>query len=157
MLRIRCRREAGARGYSIAEIALVLAVIGIVSALAIPMFVSYSHASRLRAAAEEVAAYLNQGRQIGIRENVGVCVHIAPTSMHYTLGTCAGTTWVGGGTDADGNIKLPDGVTVTTTADPVFSYLGAAAPAATYTITETQTSQTLRVFVAASGRVSIGP
>jgi hypothetical protein len=77
--------------------------------------------------------------------------------MHYSLGTCAAPAWVGTGTDAAGNIALPDGVTVTATAEPLFSYLGAAAPAATYTITETQSRQTLRVFVAASGRVTIGP
>ena len=42
-------------------------------------------------------------------------------------------------------------------ADPVFSYLGAASPSATYTVTNTQTAATLQVFVASSGRVSIGP
>jgi hypothetical protein len=48
-------------------------------------------------------------------------------------------------------------MTISTTADPVFSYLGAASPAATYTVRNTKTDQTLRVFVSASGRVNIGP
>jgi len=144
-------------GFSLTEVALVLAIIGILAALATPMFLTYYQGARLRTAADEVAAFLNQGRQLGIKENVGVCAQITTTTMRYRIGGCGGTAWVGPGTDADGNIALPQGVTLTTTADPVFSYLGAASPTATYTVTNTQTSATLRVFVSAAGRVSIGP
>lgn len=153
------RREwrIGQAGVSLGETSLVLAIIGILSVLATPMFVTYYQASRLRVAAEEVATFLNQGRQIGIKENVGVCVHITSTAMHYHIGSCAGPTWVGPGTDAAGNVGAPSGIALTTTANPVFSYLGAASPAATYTVRNTQTNQTLRVFVSASGRVNIGP
>jgi hypothetical protein len=37
----------------------------------------------------------------------------------------------------------------------VFNYVGSALPAATYTVTNTQTSATLTVSVALSGRVTI--
>jgi hypothetical protein len=47
------------------------------------------------------------------------------------------------------------GVTLTTTANPIFTNLGAAAPAATITVT--QGSRSLTVTVAASGRVTVGP
>jgi len=151
------RSRIGQAGFSLGETALVLGIIGILSVLATPLFLTYYQASRLRVAAEEVAAFLNQGRQIGIQQNVGVCVHITPTAMHYHIGSCAGATWVGPGSDAAGNVKAPTGITLTTTADPIFSYLGAASPAATYTVTNTQTGATLRVFVSASGRVNIGP
>ena len=67
----------------------------------------------------------------------------------------AGAVWTGPGTDAAGNLKTPDGVTLTATADPIFSYLGAAAPAATYTVTNTQNAATLNLCVAASGRIRI--
>jgi len=136
---------------------LVLAIIGILAVLATPLFITYYQAARLRVAAEEVAAFINHGRQLGIKENVGVCVHITATAMHYHIGSCAGTTWIGPGSDAAGNVKVPVGVTLSTTADPLFSYLGAASPAATYTVTSTQTGSTLRVFVSTSGRVTIGP
>ena len=139
------------------ELVLVMAIVGILTALATPLFITYYQASRLRVAAEEVAAFLNQGRQLGIRENVGVCVHITSTAMHFHMGSCAGTTWVGAGTDAAGNVQVPEGITLTTTANPVFNYLGTATPAATYTVTNPQDGHTLRVSVAASGRISIGP
>lgn len=60
------------------------------------------------------------------------------------------------GTDSSGNLKIPAGFTLTNTADPIFSYLGAAAPAATYAVTNSRDGRTLRVTVAASDRVTIG-
>ena len=145
-------------GYSVTELALVMGIVGVLTAVAMPFFLSYYQASRLRVGAEEVAAFLNQGRQLGIRENAGVCVHITSTALQYRLGSsCAGAAWVGPGTDASGSVNVPQGVTLTTTADPIFSYLGAANPGATITVTNTQTGQALNVTVTASGRVRIGP
>jgi Tfp pilus assembly protein FimT len=141
----------------VGELLVVIGVIGILTAMTIPTFISYYQASRLRAAAEEIAAFINQGRQIGIRQNVGVCVHVTSTAMHYHVGSCFGPVWLGPGADAAGNVKAPSGITLTTTADPMFNYLGAASPAATYTVRNVQTGQTMTVAVAASGRVSIGP
>jgi len=145
----------GQVGTSIGELALVLAIVGILTALSTPLFLTYYQASKLRVAAEEIAAFLNQGRQLAIRSNDNVCVHITPTAMHYHLGNCANPAWTGAGTDAAGNLKTPDGVTLTATADPLFNYLGAAAPAATYTVTNTQNAATLKLCVAASGRIRI--
>jgi hypothetical protein len=46
---------------------------------------------------------------------------------------------------------------MTASANPIFNYVGSALPAATYTLTNTQTGATLTVAVAASGRVTIQP
>lgn len=155
---VRWHRSRWAQaGSSIGELALVVAIVGILSVLVTPLFLTYYQASVLRVGAEEIAAFLNQGRQLAIRQNGNVCVHITPTAMHYHLGTCAGAVWTGAGTDAAGNLKAPSGVTLTATADPIFNYLGAPTPAATYTVTNAQTAATLRVVIAASGRISIGP
>ncbi len=155
---LRQRWKIAETGYSVIELALVMAIVGVLTAIAAPSFLSYYQASRLRVAAEEVAAFVNQGRQLGIRQNAGVCVHITPTALQYRVGSsCAGAPWLGPGTDAVGNVKVPQGVTLATTADPIFSYLGAANPGGTITVTNAQTGQVLHVTVAVSGRVSIGP
>ena len=156
-MRVRRSKWWEQAGASVGELALVLAIVGILTVLATPLFLTYYQASTLRVAAEEIAAFLNQGRQLAIRQNGNVCVHITPTAMHYHLGSCAGAVWIGAGTDAAGNLKGPDGITLTTTANPIFNYLGAPTPGATYTVTNTQTASTLRVVVAASGRVCIAP
>ncbi len=153
----RWTRPLGHRGFSVSELLVVVSVIGILTAASVPTFVSHYQHARLRAAAETIAAFLNQGRQIGIKENVGVCVHITSTAMHYHVGSCVGPVWIGPGSDAAGTVRAPQGITLTTTADPVFNYLGAASPAATYTVRNTQTNRTMTVTVATSGRVAIGP
>ncbi len=134
-----------------------MAISGILMLLASPLFLSYYQTSRLRAAAEEVAAFLNQGRHLGIRENTGTCVHIGPTALQHRVGTsCAAPARVGPGTDAAGNVRIPPGITLTTTADPTFNHLGAASPGATITLTNSQDGRAIRVTVAVSGRVRIG-
>ena len=141
-------------GFTLVELIMLLVVVGVLSSLSLPAFMSYYKSAQVRAAAAGIAAYLNQGRQLAIQQNQRVCVHITSTAMHYSLGSCAGTVWVGPGTDAAGNIPAPDGIALTTTADPVFTNLGAAAPAATVTVT--RGSASLSVVVSASGRVIVG-
>ena len=136
---------------------LVVGIVGILSVLATPLFLTYYQGSRLRVAAEQVAAAVNQARQLGIRGNAGACVHISATALQYRLGSCAGANWVGPGTSTTGDVAAPPGITLTTTVDPLFSYLGAANPGATITVTNAQTGSVLRVVVAASGRICIAP
>ena len=147
----------GHAGYTVIEMLLVLGIIGILTLIATPTFLGYYQGAQLRVAAEEVAAFLNQGRQLAIMQNGSICVHISSTAMHYHLGTCAGATWAGPGTDAAGNIAVPAGITLSATADPIFNYVGGSTTGATYTITHTQSSTLVHVVVALSGRVSITP
>jgi Tfp pilus assembly protein FimT len=159
-------RLGGQAGYSVGELAIVLAIVGLLSTLATPFFLSYFQASRVRVGAEEVAALLNQGRQLAIKENdtTGVCVHITSTAVQYYVGssgaggTCASTgLWTGPGSDSGGHLPIADGITLTTSSDIGFTYLGNASPGGTVTVANSQTGQTLHVTVAVSGRVSIGP
>jgi len=144
-------------GYSGAEIMLVMGIIAIMAVVATPMFLRYYQGAQLRLGAQEIATFLNQGRQLAIMQNGSICVHISSTAMHYHQGSCAGTTWTGPGTDTSGNIAAPAGITLSTTADPIFNYLGGTTAGATYTITHTQSSTLVHVVVATSGRVSITP
>ena len=141
-------------GFSATELVVVLAILGILTATAMPLFIRYYQGARLKVAAEEVAAFLNQGRQLGIRENAGVCVQRAPTAMQYYVGSpvggaCTGTTAA--------TLTMPETITLTASANPItFDYLGAATPT-TYTLTNAQDGQSLRVTVAISGRIRICP
>lgn len=149
------RHEAGRAGFSLAELLVMMAVVGILFAMAVPFFVSYYQAAVLRSGVQDVITLINQARELAIKQNDTVCVELPTTTqIHYRLSGCAGTVWVGPGTDAAGNISLPAGFTMTASANPVFSYLGSALPAATYTLTNTTTGATLTVSVALTGRVT---
>jgi hypothetical protein len=116
----------------------------------------------VRGAAETVAAFLNQGRQMAISGSQFVCVKVNHSMITYhtdssASSACSVSAWVGAGTSSTGARKAADGVTLTANASPVFGYLGTATPAATFTVTDGSSSKKLSVLVAASGRVSIGP
>jgi prepilin-type N-terminal cleavage/methylation domain-containing protein len=147
----------GRAGFTAVELLVTIAVIGILSALSIPFFLNYLQAAQITVEAQQVRTLLNQARQLAIVQNGSVCVQVAaPTQLRYYLnGTCTGTAWTGSGTDSAGNINLPQGITVTASANPVFSYLGAALPAATYTMTNVATGSALTVSITTSGRITI--
>jgi type IV fimbrial biogenesis protein FimT len=154
-------------GYSLAEIMLVLAVVGVISTMALPSFVNYLRGASTRAGAEELAGIMNLARSVAIKENTQVCVVRGGTNQVRLLmaaaNPCAAATFYGAqgrGTDArvglNGWIALQNGVAITNaTANVIFTPLGAAVPAGTFTISKD--GQTLSVIVAGSGRVTIGP
>jgi prepilin-type N-terminal cleavage/methylation domain-containing protein len=155
LVRSRPSSGGGRGGFSLAELTVVIAVIGSLCVLSLPFFLSYYQSAQVRAAASDVAAQLNLGRQMAIQRNQSVCVSIGTSAPQYRQGTCGGTILTGVTTDASGNAAAHSGVTLTTTANPIFSNLGAAAPAATITVT--QGSRSLNVTVSASGRITVGP
>ncbi|MGH7323070.1 MAG: GspH/FimT family pseudopilin [Candidatus Rokuibacteriota bacterium] len=143
------------RGFTAAEVLVVMAIVGIMALVAIPTLFSYSRASTVKAAAEEMVAGLNSARHLAIVRNRTVCLEVANANQYrFWLGSCgAGTVWTGPETGANGFVTLGNDVTVTTTANPVFDRLGAAPTQATFTISNAD-GATRSVVVAASGRVT---
>ena len=150
-------QQMNARGFTLAELMLVMAIIGILAALATPTLISYAQTAALQASARELASAINLGRQIAITRNTTVCVEVTGTNLRLRTGGCLGTIWTGPGTDGGGVIKISDpGVMqISTTANVVFTSLGAASTVGTYTVTNPVNSKTRTVVVAASGRVTV--
>jgi len=151
------------RGFALAELLVVIAVLGIIAAIAIPSFLSYLQAAQTRGAAQEVATILNQARQLAITRNQSVCVHptgVGSPQIHFHLVSCAGAVWTGPGTDGGGNITLSNNVSFTAVAQITFSSLGAAtfggcvAPCRLRVQNQAATS-TMDVVVNLTGRVRI--
>ena len=154
---IPLRRSSFSAGFTATELVVVVAVIGIIMAVALPAFFGFFRTAALRAGAEEMASALNRARQMAIRDNTNVCVTDAGGRLRFRFATCAGTVWTGPGTDAAGFIQLSNNVTVENGGTVTFSYIGTATPAIVYTVRNPQDGRTMSVNVAASGRVSIGP
>jgi prepilin-type N-terminal cleavage/methylation domain-containing protein len=150
-------RWLNGRGFGLAEMLVVVAVIGITTAVAMPSLLSYWRSAVLTSGAQELQSLLGSARQLAIRQNTTVCVERSGSRIRYLVGSCGGTAWVGAGTDASGWMRLSNSVEITNaTASVAFSYLGAANPGGTYTVRNpVHTAQTLDVTVTVSGRVRI--
>ncbi len=156
-LKSRCRLLGDNRGFNVAELLVVVAVIGIITAVSAPAFVSYWRSATLKAGAQELATVLNRARQVAISKNSTVCVRQSANKVRFLTGGCSGPPWTGPGTDGNGWFTLQNGINVTTDPQVVFNYLGAATPSGSYTVQNPIDNSTMSVTVALSGRVTIGP
>jgi prepilin-type N-terminal cleavage/methylation domain-containing protein len=151
----------GVRGFTLSELVVVLAVLGIITAVSVPTLWTYFRSAALRAGAEEAVSTLNVARQLAIRLNTTVCVTNDGTLVQYRVSTCAAAVWSGPGTDSGGNIRLANGLTVSGTNNLCFNHLGAgsAAPApcvpnGTLTVTN-PTGDTMNIVMATTGRLRV--
>jgi prepilin-type N-terminal cleavage/methylation domain-containing protein len=144
-------------GFSLIELIVVVAMIGILAVLAGPQFMSYWRTSATTAAATELATVVNRARQLAISGNQLYCAESTANNVRYrqnTNATCtAGAVWTGSGTDANGIVQLQNNMRVTG-GPVVFTQLGAAALAGTFTVTNPN-GGARNVVVAASGRVTV--
>ncbi len=146
-------------GFSLTELIVVVAMIGILAALGMPMMISYWQTSTTTAGASELATALNRARQLAIAQNTLYCVEVSGTGVRYRYGAavaaCAGggTVWTGTSSDGAGLITLSNNLTVTG-GSVVFTPLGAASTAGTFTVTNPN-GGSRNVVTAASGRVSV--
>jgi type II secretory pathway pseudopilin PulG len=152
------RKESGRSflqaGFSIAELVVFMALVGILSVMSVPAFINYYQAAAARSNTQTVITLLNQARELAVRQNVTVCATFPTnTQMVLRLSTCAGTVWTGPGTDDLGNINLPPGFTIGPLNSVTFNYLGAAGAATTYTMTNSTTTDTMTISIALSGRI----
>ena len=147
-----------ARGLTLAEIMVVLAIAGVLATFVAPALWRYARTAALQAAARELSTSVNLGRQLAISRNTKVCVEVtSPTNIRFRMGGCRGKIWTGPGTDSSGAITISDAsaLRISATANVVFTGLGAASPAGTYTLTNPASNGTRTVVVAATGRVSV--
>ena len=151
------RRCIGEVGFTLLELAVVVAIIGIAIAVSTPTLLNYWDTAALHAAARELAGLINLGRQLAISTRTPVCLDLAGTTLRFRMGGCTGPAWTGAMTDASGAISLSGGAALDGSANArlVFSALGAASPAATYTVRHRRTHASRAVVVAVSGRISV--
>ena len=152
----RRSRVGGQRGFTLVELMIVIAIIGIISIEAAPLFMTFLRASETRGASRELAALLHQGRELAIARNTDYRVEVEPDNNRLRfVRTSDNVVWTGPGTDAQGYRRLVNRARLTNmTANPTFNRLGTAG-GGTITVQNAQGTSSLNVVVASSGRVRI--
>lgn len=164
------RRDGrGAAGYALTEVLLVIVVIGILSAIGFPLYVSYSRAQETDGAARALVVTLHQARQLAITRGMSYTVETQTNPNNRTRFFCtnttldingatlctAGTVWTGPGTDASGWRRLENASRIVLGPTIVFSSLGAATTAGVLRVQNSSATGTLDVCVSPSGRIRV--
>lgn len=117
MSTVRHRRRPEA-GYTLAEMLVVVVIVGLIAAVTIPNVGSFFRAYKIRSAADQMVGHLRAARQISVSQHLPVTFTInpAPTNSYsftYTVPGEATTTET---------FAIPKGVTVTTTPSGALAY-----------------------------------
>lgn len=148
-------------GYSFIELSVVIALIAVISAIAVPSILSYIEAEKIRGAAREIVALMNEARQLAVTRNISYSVE-SQTSPLNQLRFCSGSAtpcppaavWLAPATNANGWIRI-DNVNLVLAQPITFTALGAAAPGGRFRVQQERSANCLDVVVSGSGRVQI--
>lgn len=144
------RRSAAirTRGFTLIELMIVIAVLGIVSVLAAPSFTSTFARNHLRGAAGEAYADMQFARSEAVQSNGAVVVSFSGSGYQVTRATqVVKTVTFGGG------VQVAGGSTMTVGFDPVRAT--ATVANGPLLLTHTGTSGSLRLTVSTLGRPEV--
>src|SRR5262245_17720917 len=151
----------GSAGFSVAELLVLIAVIGILSAIGFPLYLSYSRAQETDSAARTLVVALNQARQLAITRSVSFTAETQTNPnnrMRFCSGTvapCAGGIYTGAGTDNNGWRVLENGSRITAGPTITFNSLGAATASGVLRLQNSSATGSLDVGVVPSGRIKV--
>ncbi|MHB8907504.1 MAG: GspH/FimT family pseudopilin [Syntrophales bacterium] len=146
-------------GFSLLELMIVIALMGIISAIAAPKLADYMAERRLRGAARMVMSDLMMARQRAVSQNNPFRVTFNGDHRTYTIlddDNGNGISDPGEASETkDIRTDYYDVTISNASANPTFSSRGAATLATTVTLTSSRTGGSRYVKVASTGRVMI--
>ena len=75
-------------GFSLIEMMIVIIIIAVMTAIAIPAFADWRERQSVRSAAQSLMAHMKQARVLAIAENRTVSITFTSTSYTYDAGAC---------------------------------------------------------------------
>ncbi|HET6462724.1 MAG TPA: GspH/FimT family pseudopilin [Candidatus Krumholzibacteria bacterium] len=136
MHKFRQKRPHWQRGYTLAEMMVVITVIGILAAIAVPGMTGYLRRARMMGIRDQMIADVYYARSLAITNRRTIRITFTPT-LYTILDTTNGAVVR--------RISAPRGVTFAATANPNF-YAWGLADAATLTVTGANLNRQISVM-----------
>lgn len=123
------RAGTSRRGFSLPELLVVLAVLGLAVVVAVPLVANQVRLVQVRSAADQLAANLRAARTIAvsIRRPVDVRVDVDPDNR-YTFPDARGRTRI---------VRLPEGIRISSSTSPISFRPDGSLPGGAVTVLET--------------------
>jgi prepilin-type N-terminal cleavage/methylation domain-containing protein len=149
------------KGFTLLEMMVVIAITAIVSAIAIPNFISVAAGMKIRSASRDLCSTLRQARMNAIRTNTRWAVQFnvadAPPP-NYIVIDCGPNNTCGDGDDVKKLLTpIPPGVTMNQTFAGNQAVFNTDGTSISGTTTLTNSKGTSNVVVATTGRITIPP
>ncbi len=145
-------------GFTLIEMMVVIAIIAVLSAIAVPNFLEYARNQRLSGAARQVYADLMNARQQSVTENKKIIVHYVNNHQYQFVRDNDGS---GNITTGDDTLALRDihpdysDITFSWPSNAVFHPNGTGNNM-TITLTSSSTGKTKCVVISMAGRIRTG-
>lgn len=125
---IRGRIRRSERGVTLAEMLAVIALLGILVAVAVPLVAEQVRQAKIRGAADQYATTLKAARMLAVSKRApqSVTVNVHPTNSYAYVDT----------RDRTRTFEMPDGVRIVSSTDPITFQINGSLAAAASTVIE---------------------
>jgi type IV fimbrial biogenesis protein FimT len=103
------------KGFTLAEVTVTLSILGILTAISIPSYISWLPRHRLQTSVRQIYDDMNLAKMQAVRRNTDVCITFNPGSKNYVVFVDTNGDGVqndGAATILKTNVTLEDGVTM---------------------------------------------
>ncbi len=147
------RKDAG---FTLIELIIIIVIVGALTAIAVPNFMTYQSNFRLTGALSSLRGDLVGARMLAIKRFVQYRVVFSSGGYLIQRGTSSSGAFISAADELTRNFADEyTGVTASATADPVFSPKGTVTPApVTITLQGGQRTQTITIFIAGKIKVN---
>ena len=106
------------KGFTMTEVVVVLSVLGIMTAISVPSYISWLPRHKLQTSVRQIYDDLNLAKMQAVRRNTDLCITFNTAAETYTVFLDLNSNAIqddGAGTILKNNVALENGVVITTT------------------------------------------